>query len=344
MDSGVPVNSIEQAPPTERVGRFLASPTGVLIIVPALVLVVGVAILLLGRRSTLEASDGMARRQLAGQAVDVQRDVSFALDQAQPLLASLQPIADEALPVTDAAQRMHDLVIGRPGIANVSIAFPDGTLRGSFIDPTTNEVRVQESIIGASGTTRTNYSFATGKAEAVGSETTNYDPRTRPHWEAALKAKARVWMPPRLFFTSHSTGMTVTEPLYAADGSVRAVTTVDFDVTAMSAFIYQAPFEGARTVLFSADGTILAFPAKPLPDVAIKENRLLRAADYDDPALTALMTHLGDPSTKQGIQFRELDTSDGSYLVAISHIGGKRAGISTPLDWYLATLVPERVL
>jgi serine/threonine protein kinase len=344
VDSGGPANSIERAPKAERVARFLASPTGVLVIVPALVIAVGITILLLGRRATLEASDGMAKRQLAGQAVDVQRDVSFALDQADPLLASLRVLADRNAPVTETAKRMRDLQIGRPGIANLSIAFPDGTLRGSFIDPTTNDVGVQESVIGAGGTTRTNYGFANGAPEVVGTEKTNYDPRTRPHWEAALNAKARVWMPPRLFFTSHNTGMTVTEPVYAVDGSVQAVTTVDFDVTAMSAFIYKAPFEGARTVLFAADGTILAFPSKKLPDVAIKEHRLLRAADYGDPALTALMTHLGDPSTSQGIQFRDVDTSDGQYLVAISHIGGKRAGITAPVDWYLATLVPERVL
>ena len=36
--------------------------------------------------------------------------------------------------------------------------------------------------------------------------------------------------------------------------------------------------------------------------------------------------------------------SDGNYLVSIAPIGGKRAGITAPLDWYLATLVPERVL
>src|SRR5687767_15812292 len=114
--------------------------------------------MLLGRRATIDASSGMARSQLAAQATEVQRDVAFALDQADPMLESLMQLADPALPIELVAIRMRDLVIGRPGIANVSIAFPDGTLRGSFIDLPSGEVRVQESRIGEGGTKRTNYS------------------------------------------------------------------------------------------------------------------------------------------------------------------------------------------
>src|SRR5205814_1928969 len=97
----VPANSIETAPRTERIGRFLASPTGVLIIVPALVVVVGLSILLMSRKATLDVSDRMAKRQLAAQAVEVQRDVAFSLDQAEPLLVKLRLFADRSAPNLD---------------------------------------------------------------------------------------------------------------------------------------------------------------------------------------------------------------------------------------------------
>jgi serine/threonine protein kinase len=328
------------APPGARVARALASPTGVLILLPALVIAAGVVVMLLGARATRDASASMARRQMAAQAADVQHDVAFALDQADAMLGTLRSLADPALPMPDAAVRMRDLVIGRPGIANVSIAFPSGVMRGTYIDTKTGELQVQESIVGASGTARTNYGF-TGGVHVVSTETTTYDPRTRPHYTLAQQARQRVWMPPRTFFTSHKTGLTVTEPIFDGD-ALRAVTTVDFDVSELSSFIVRSPLPGSRTVMFAKDGTILAFPSVPLPATASRENRLLRHEDFGDPALEALFAAL--PATSGDLRFLELATKDGAYLASVAPVGGQRAGIAAPLDWYLATLVPERVL
>jgi len=322
-------------------GRALASPLGVLILVPLLVVASGVTILLLGRSATREASDSMARRQLAAQATDVEHDVAFALDQAEPMFASLRALADPTLPIDRVANQLQNLVVGRPGVANVSIGFPNGTLRGTFLDVATGELRVQESLV-ATGTLRTNYSFAAG-FHIVGSETTDYDPRKRPHWDLATRAKQRVWMPPRVFFTSHKTGLTVAEPIYASDGALVAVTTVDFDVTELSAFVVRAPFEGARTIVFAADGTILAYPAAQVPEAVTKANRLLRHEDFADPALEALFATIKDQPIGE-LRYFKLHAPDGDYLASVAPVGGKRAGITTPLDWHLATLVPERVL
>ena len=319
---------------------MLASPTGVLILVPALVIAAGLAVLMLGRSATRDASDTMARRQLAAQATDVQHDVSFALDQADAMLASLRGLAHPALPIERVAGQLRDLCVGRPGVANVSIAFPNGTMRGTFLDPASNELRVQESVVGAGTTQRTNYGVSSG-VHAVGTEVTNYDPRTRPHWDAATKARQRVWMPPRTFFTSHKTGLTIAEPIYAGETLV-AVTTVDFDVTEMSAFVVRAPFDGARTLVFASDGTVLAYPSAQVPDAATKENRLLRHEDFNDPSLEALFKAIGHGGNE--LQFLELQAPDGDYLASVAPIGGKRGGIAAPLDWHLATLVPERVL
>lgn len=325
-----------------RLARALASPAGVLVLLPLLVVAAGVTVLLLGRSATRDASNTMARRQLAAQAADVQHDVAFALDQADAMFASLRAIADPKLPMALAAVQMHDLCVGRPGVANVSVAFPTGVMRGTFLDPATNELRVQESSPGGeAGTQRTNYSLA-GGVHVVGTETTDYDPRKRPHWQAATAAKQRVWMPPRVFFTSHKTGITIAEPIYNGTELV-AVTTVDFDVTELSSFVVRAPFEGARTLVFAADGTVLAYPAAQVPARAMKENRLLRHEDFADPALEALFAAIGKTSTGE-LQFFELHTGDGDYLGSVAPVGGKRAGTVTPLDWHLATLVPERVL
>ncbi|HEY0251195.1 MAG TPA: serine/threonine-protein kinase, partial [Kofleriaceae bacterium] len=145
-----------------------------------------------------------------------------------------------------------------------------------------------------------------------------------------------------VFFTSHKTGLTVAEPVYNGAALV-AVTTVDFDVTEMSSFVVRAPFEGARTLVFASDGTVLAYPSAQVPARAMTENRLLRHEDFADPALEALFTAIGTTQLDE-LEFFSLHTGDGDYLASVADVGGKRAGIATPLDWHLATLVPERVL
>src|SRR4051794_33379192 len=106
--------------------RLFASPGGVLVILPALVIAAGLVVLFLGRKATRETAERMARDGLVAQAHAVEDDVSFALDQADPVLATLKTLANSAMPTQDAMARLHDAVLGRPGIWNASIAFPIG--------------------------------------------------------------------------------------------------------------------------------------------------------------------------------------------------------------------------
>jgi hypothetical protein len=291
------------------------------------------------RAGTFEA----AQRELAVQAAGIQHDVAFSLDQADPILGQLRLLADPDAPLDVIAPRMQDLTVGRPGVANVSLGFPNGLMRGTFAADQ-GEIQMQESRVGDKGTTRHNYRHDAAGIHDIAELTTDYDVRKRSHYLLAQETKARVWTPPRTYFTSHSTGITCVEPIYGADGqTLRAVATVDFDVGALSGFVSRAPLEGARTVVFSGDGTILAFPSAPLPEIARREDRLLRYDDFDDPALTALFDALKVRGAADGLRFLEL--RHGAFLAAVAPIGGKRAGIATPLDWYVATLVPaDRLL
>ena len=87
--------------PAVKLGRALASPTGVLITIPLLVVAVGVGVMLLGREATRSSSRTMAEKQLTEQASAIQGDVAFALDQASPILERLRVLADPARPLDD---------------------------------------------------------------------------------------------------------------------------------------------------------------------------------------------------------------------------------------------------
>jgi serine/threonine protein kinase len=323
----------------DRFGRWIASPASVLVILPLLVVAVGVVVLMLGRKATRDSAETLVRRQLIAQAVQVQRDVDFTLDQADPVMAGLRLLAEPALATPDAMQRLHDLVVGRPGIYNTSIAFPVGVLWSTYKEG--DEVRVSESRVAAAGTDRTNYGFD-GGLHVIGTETTHYDVRTRPHYQTAVAAKKRVWLAPHTFSTSHKTGLTVTEPISDDNGLV-AVITIDFDVESLSSSIGESPIQGARTVVFTPDGTMLAYPAMPVPKAAVAENRLLAYRDYHDARLDALFAKFAKtlPSDQR---FFEFDAPDDRYFASTTHLGAKRAGTTAPVDWQLATLVPEHVL
>jgi serine/threonine protein kinase len=327
-------------PAAARIARLFASPGAVLVILPALVIAAGVSVLLLGRRATRDTAENMARHQLSAQAEAVRQDVESALDQADPVFKMLRTLADAAMPTPDALTRMHDIVVGRP-VTSASIVFPIGVMWQTFRDrPNPKETRVQEVRVGAQNTTRTSFQVIEGDTKQIGDvEVSDYDPRERPYYEAAVREKKRTWLPPRVFFSSGNTGVTVSEPVIGADGELQAVLALDYDAAELSDLIKQPPLAGARSVVFTRDGTIIAYPSVALPEIAIKEKRLLRYTDFKDPALASLFQVLGT-NTPNELQFMHIEAGDDRYLASVSMLGGKRAG----LDWYLATFVPEKSL
>ncbi|HEY5922027.1 MAG TPA: protein kinase, partial [Kofleriaceae bacterium] len=324
-------------PPAVRLGRALASPRGVLVTLPLLVAAVGLGIMLVGREATSSATQSMARHQLAEQARSVQGDTAFALDQADPLMKLVRTIAARDRPVDEVLVRLHDMMAGRPGIAFLSISFPDGTFRGAQLTPD-KRIELQESTVDPFEAKW--YRVDNGQLKLLRTEAHQYDPRKRSFYQLAAKMQVRSWTEPYTFFKSHETGITCAEPVFDDSGALRAVLTVDFHVGALSSFVARPAIDQARSVVFTADGTVLAYPsgenlATPAGD------KLLQISDVGDPALSLLYAkHRGGDS----LRFVELEASDGNYLASVAPIGGRRAGIPAPLDWYVATLVPEHTL
>jgi hypothetical protein len=306
-----------------------------------LLCVASVLIALIGQRATSDVSETMARHTLASQMQSTSADVDFALDQAEPVLATMRSLAETAMPSPDALSRLHDAVLARPGIASATIAFPAGVSWGTFKDPKTNDLRVHDSTVGATGTTSEDYVVRGGTLTLVGTSVGRTDPRMSAAYKAAIDAKRRIWLPPAIL-SSGMPGIAVVEPAYGATGELVAVLKLEFDVQGLSEYIAKPPLAGARNVLFTEDGTILAYPAK-LPDAIVREHRLARVGDYDDPALSALFAALG--TSQDSMRFLHFQTKDGAYFAAIATLSSKRAGTSNDsFVWYLATIVPDSTL
>jgi len=326
--------------PAIRIARALASPRGVLITIPLLVIAVGIGILLLGRDATRTVTADLVRRQLSEQVKSVQADVAFALDQAAPLMSRTRVLAERLPPepeLDDVLVHLHDLIVGRPGVSYLSLSFPDG--RYYHANYTADKViEVQESRIVAGGQTRVRWFAVVGDKLVPKRETTNtYDPRKRPFYQLAERTHARAWAKPYTFAMTFDTGITCAEPVYDAAGALRAVLTVDFDVGALSGFVVRPTLDDARTIVYTGDGTILAYPSGT--KVPEHGDELLAYKALHDPALDALF---GEP-TPHDLTLLELAGTDG-WLAAVAPIGGQRAGVAVPLDWYVATIVPKATL
>jgi serine/threonine protein kinase len=324
-----------------RFGRALASPIGVLITLPLLVVAVGLGVLWFSRQANRESTEVLVQQQIRLAADHVGQQVVFALDQAQPLLDRLESLANPNADIADVGPKMFDLTVGHAGVSHLSLSFPVGLLRSTYFEG--SSLRVQESrVVDASHSVRQNFVVEGESVRVIEEIKNNYDPRTRPFYLHALRVPGRSWTPPRTYFSTKTTGISAVTSLRDATGNVQAVMTVDFDINAMSNFVAELAVPGARSVVFSSDGAILVYSSRDRKAPQLKQERLLLASDLDDPAITSLFANSALPVTHPTSLM--LTTTDGRYLATITPIGGSRAGIAEPLNWFVATVVPESTI
>ncbi len=322
---------------TTRVAAAVASPLGVLLLVPALVLAIGGWLTFLGQRAIESSSRALGVEQLRVRNATVGRQIGLALAAADPMLERLRTLASvhtAASPLPEAAFAMRDLMQGRSGVAYVSISFPDGTFQGTYVDDD-GSIRFQDSRVTAGGTHVVR--FATdGRHEllALREERSSYDPRKRGFYDLALANPGPVWTNPYPFYKTHYPGITRTEAIRGQGGDIVAVLTVDFDVKELSRFLEHIPLAGTRVVLFSdEDGTLLADPAatERIQSLPIRGDRTLKVADLKDPVLDAFFAARG--------------RGEASFSAGGRRYLAQKATVGDPaLRWRVASFVPEDLL
>src|SRR6185369_3541673 len=165
-----------------------------------------------------------------------------------------------------------------------------------------------------------------------------YDPRTRDFYKLAVSSGRRVWTKPYPFFKTHYTGITRAEPVFESGShALHAVITVDFDVTALSAILSRTSMGGAATLLYTRDGTVLAYPSGEgrINDLPLRQDRALLYSDLDDPLLNVFFKDfVGKVHAESGAS--EIDVNGAKQLVVEKSIG--QGG---ELGWSVATIMPE---
>ncbi len=324
--------------------RALASPYGILIVFPAIVLAVGLFLTLVGQRALRGSNLALGQHRLAEQAKLVASHLRGALDSADPMLDRLSDFAlthTPEAPLEPAAAVLLDLMQGRAGVSYASISFTDGTFEGAYVDADGN-VRFQDSRVGGRGSRVRHFDYQGHDVlKPRAEETSAYDPRRRDFYLQAAAARNRVWTKPYPFYGNHHTGITRAAPVYLQRGGERrlhAVVTVDFDVSELSRLLRSGELPDMRTLLFTGNGTLLAYPQgeKRILGLHLGLERALSYRDLADPTLNAFFAALGSRPTS-GSQLLSFDVGDSQHLAALSRVSN-----DPTLDWTVAYVVPER--
>ncbi|HEY6080213.1 MAG TPA: serine/threonine protein kinase [Polyangiaceae bacterium] len=323
--------------------RALASPLGVTLVFPGLVLVVGLFLTLVGQRALKGSNVAMGRGQLADQAKLVSTNIRSALAQSDAILDRLEGIALERepqQPLEPVAAALHDLLRGRAGVGYVSLSYPNGTFEGTYVDKD-GAIRFQESHLEGGVTSSRRFDYGGhSQLKLVRSLTSDYDPRTRDFYLQAVAAGGRVWTKPYPFFESHYTGITRAMPVYRSlDGQrqLHAVLTIDFDVSELSRLLKTGQLPDTRTLLFTGNGTLLAFPEgqQRIANLPLRSDRPLSYRDLNDAALDAFFSERKTGALGDFLTFED----DGRTMLAMQ----ARVSDDPALDWTVAYLVPESV-
>jgi serine/threonine protein kinase len=328
----------------------LLSPRGVMIAIPLLVGLLGVFLSLVGQEALRASNVAAADARLAEQAQLVAGSIGAALAQADPLLDRLEAIGreqDPSQPVERLAHSLVDLMRDRPGVTYVSLSFPDGTFQGAYVDDD-GVLRFQDSRLHEGGSTHVRRYDLVGRDQIAlhREERSTYDPRTRLFYKIVAGTEQRSWTPPYAFFRTLQTGVSRAAPVFRGEGLARklhAVATVDFDVLGLSSELEQRDVPGARSLLFTESGTILAYAgegAGAMPTLR-DDDHLLTHQDLRDPVISALFSGPSlalatGASPKAGAIHAQVQVAGEHYRVAIAQVSRDAS-----LPWSMAYVMSE---
>jgi HAMP domain-containing protein len=172
-----------------------------------------------------------------------------------------------------------------------------------------------------------------------------YDPRTEAYYQDALAKGGLVISP--IHFSPVLQGsapvVTVAEPVYAADGKLRAVVSSDIYLGGISRYLQNLHLPNSSIAfIFDAEGHLIAgsrgSPSGSTP------GRLLLAAESSDPAIRGTAVYIGERfgflDVPEAESFKYVRGEQRNYVYT-DHLFTDRQFAGPGLDWRLAVVIAE---
>jgi serine/threonine protein kinase len=347
QELATPERSGSTASGAARLSTFVASPRGVLVLVPLLVLLVGLTLTFDSQRTLGATSREMADAQLRMRTESAVLRIHDALGQSGPLLDRLLAVGAEATRLPRAlpdggllpfALELHDLALSRPGITQCYVALPDGRFLSADRDrknPGGALFQVTED-----GVSRT-YRVEGHRLRLLGRAASAYDPRERAWYRLATTRRARTWSEPYSFYFTGTPGVTAVDVVLGASGALEAVVGVDFDVERLTEFMAALEAPDLHTVVFTGSGVVLAYPRGQASLARLQgRDHVPTYREYEDPELRALVEHVtraaGSTPRRGGARSLSYKVRGERALAVLHTLEG------TAPAWHVATMTSER--
>jgi hypothetical protein len=150
-----------------------------------------------------------------------------------------------------------------PSLAGLFVGYPDGSFYYVSRDDAhgAGGTRTKEILVDAGvrtvGLRWRAQDFSVVHQEADPAD--DFDPRTRPWYQAAAERRELIWTAPYVFFTARKPGITTAMAVPGAGDNVAAVVGFDIELGAISRFLVQLGFRsGGSAYILSPEGEVIA--------------------------------------------------------------------------------------
>lgn len=173
-------------------------------------------------------------------------------------------------------------------------------------------------------------------------QSTEYDPRTRPWYKAAIQAGKPTWSPIYLFTATPELGITPVVPIYNPNGGFKGVLAIDLTLSQIRDFLRNLKISrSGQAFIIERSGDIVASSTNELPFVTSKEKRERRKA------VNSTNTLIRGTALYLQKQFRTFDKINSNQQF-IFDLDGKRQFLQVTamqdgrgLDWLMVVVIPE---
>jgi PAS domain S-box-containing protein len=170
-----------------------------------------------------------------------------------------------------------------------------------------------------------------------------YDPRDRPWYESAVKARQIVWSPIYLFAARPILGITASSPIYNESGDLRGVIAIDLTLSQIGNFLRQLKIaKTGQAFILEPSGEIVATSTSEDPYISTdgKQQRI-HAIKSQNPLLRLIFENLQqkypNSASIPNYQQIQIEWEGATQYVQITRLRNAQG-----LDWLMIVTVPEQ--
>jgi adenylate cyclase len=271
--------------------RLFSYPLSLAVVVAALIAATGGWIAWWNYRSGMESTRMLADELFSRVARQTAVSTEDYLMRAPPAAESLAGVFALDRPQTSSdmmARRCAAILRANEAFAWVSYSDRNGTYVGAYREGAKILVN-RSALVPQTGKTQVVVHELAGNTLTQTKTLENdYDPRKRPFYKLAFKARKAVWTPPYVF-AENVPGITYALPFFDGD-QLEGVFTIDFDLQRLSDLARSLQFSShGRVVIVSDEDIVIAHPTANLVAAVDGKAELVAAKDVADPALHATL-------------------------------------------------------